>query len=161
MANDRLEHANRLTACLGERLGLADLSLDAQGAKSLTLDGRLFTLQYVDWNDCFYFISPLGELPEDREAQFAALAFLMDQNCFFRGTGSGVLGVRQGERSVSYTARLPCDGLGFEDFELFFQGLVDACEQIAARLAKALATQTEGAAETTAPPGIPGFALRV
>ncbi|MDR1945713.1 MAG: type III secretion system chaperone [Desulfovibrio sp.] len=143
MTENGTKHVNALLLELGGKMGIPALSLDGRGARSLRIGGRVFTLQYVEQRDELYCICTVGELSPEWDRRAAAQTFLLDRNCFFRGVGIGVLGVRKGESDIFYTVRFPCSGLEFQEFESLFQAIVTAAGKIAGQLDEAVAATGE------------------
>ena len=143
MKNTR-EHMNALLRDLGGKIKLGDLALDDQGAISLAIDGETFTLQYHEGGEA-YFVHRLGLLPAEdgplgpSEIRAAVSAWLLDRNCFFRGTGPGSLGVnpeRGGGDAIWYCARLLLDNLEYADFEAFLLAVADTSGRLRRELAE-------------------------
>ena len=135
--NNARERLNTLLRSLGEKIKLGDLALDDQGDISLAIDGETYTLQYFKGGEA-YIVHRLGLLPAEAEMRAAVSAWLLERNCFFRGTGPGVLGVNPmegGEDAIFYCVRLPLYKLEYAGFEAFLL----AAANLTARLRRELA----------------------
>ena len=113
---------------LGRLLNLADLAPDASGALTLRIDGQDFILQYFEQGQDIYVIHRLGTLPEDEGERARVQGLLLERNCFFRGTGTGVVGTEG--RDVYYTVRLRADGLDGRELEQFLRAITAACDRL-------------------------------
>ena len=129
---------------LGEVVGLHSLAPDASGAVTLTVDGFPFILQYYDAGQDLYIIHRLGTLPEAPEQQAAAQRFLLEKNCFFRGVGSGILGIE--DNDVFYTVRIACcDKFGGcisgAELEHILRAAVDTCADVRSGYSAVMSTE--------------------
>ena len=134
MSDNGLMLVNELLQQFGNKVGVADANLNAHAAKSFLIDNQTYTLQYSEINEELYLICKLGSLPENPAERMALQAFLLNRNCFFNGTGPGVLGTRSGDNAIFYTARLACAELSYQDFEQVFQAIVTTCQKLSAEM---------------------------
>ena len=125
MPKETTEYMNELLRDLGKASGLTGAALDAQGCFSISLDGAVFTVMCPKEEEEAYLLHSLGPLPKEREERARVSAFLLERNCFFRGVGSGVLGVFAGD--IHYTLRLFPRSLTYTDFERMLLFTVDLC----------------------------------
>lgn len=130
---------------LGHALGLADLNPDELGALTLSIDGQHFTLQFFEGGEEIYIIHRLGALPVEKDEVLQTQAFLLHCNCFFRGVGSGVLGVE--DNTIFYAARLSCTGLSGRELERFLRATVDTCARLREDMALTCSGPHEGVSD--------------
>jgi hypothetical protein len=148
MENTR-EHLGALVRSLGEKLNLSGLAVDERGAVSLAVDGETFTLQVPEKGREVYCVTRLGFLPSEAGRRAAISDWLLDRNCFFRGVGSGTLGVNAGEDIIWYCARLPLDALEYADFEAFLLAVADLAVRLRRELAAVPGPTAGDAGDTT------------
>ncbi|MDR2504252.1 MAG: type III secretion system chaperone [Deltaproteobacteria bacterium] len=128
MPKETREYMNELLRDLGKASGLTGAALDARGCFALSLDGAVFTVMCRKETEEACLLHTLGPLPQEREERARVSAFLLEQNCFFRGVGAGVLGVFAGE--IHYTLRLVPQNLTYADFERMLLFTVDLCADL-------------------------------
>ncbi|SIO28824.1 CesT family type III secretion system chaperone [Halodesulfovibrio marinisediminis] len=98
--------ANNLVAMFGKKIGIDELILDESNSCTLTFDGIAITIEYLEEKDTFYIYSKVADLPEEQE-RLAVYEFILEQNCFYKGTGGGALGIEKSFNSIIHTTLFP------------------------------------------------------
>ena len=136
---------------LGEVIGLPSLAPDVAGAVTLSVDGFPFILQYYDAGQDLYIIHRLGTLPEAPDQQAAVQRFLLEKNCFFRGVGSGILGIEGND--IFYAVRIACcdkfgERISGAALEHILRAVVDTCADVRSGYSAVISTEQEAGMPT-------------
>ncbi|GEP45646.1 type III secretion system chaperone [Brevifollis gellanilyticus] len=130
---------------LGGAIGIPELAWDEQGCCALQFDGLTVNLEHAGDEAQIYAMCRVGQAPGHEGDRLAAYQKLLEHNCFFRGTGGGVLGVDGPEGGIIFSHKIPAGGLDGERLTAFIEGYLNIAEKIHAELAPGGA-DAEGAA---------------
>jgi hypothetical protein len=122
-------NAARLVAALGKAVGIAPLTLDADGALALQVgDDKHLNLQHDGKTDHFTLFMPLGQVRAGDPG--AVYADMLRANRFWRGTLGATLSLdEQTPPGAVLAMRLTCAGLSEEDFVIAVERMLDVARE--------------------------------
>ncbi len=101
----------------------------------------------------------VGQAPGHEGDRLAAYQKLLESNCFFRGTGGGVLGVDGPEGGIILTHKISSGGLDGARFTAIIEAYVNIAEKLHAELVAGAAQSSGEARRESHDPAM--MALRV
>lgn len=134
---------------LGAELGIEGLAFDQAGLCRLGVDDLVLDLERDGTGSRLFLSSLVGELPAT--GREAAMARLLDANCYFKGTQGGTLGVAAGTDSVVLAYQAPAGGLGFPELRRTLENFVAAAEHARGLLEAGQAEAAPAAMDMSAP----------
>ncbi|MBI9089829.1 MAG: type III secretion system chaperone [Desulfobacterium sp.] len=124
-----------LVADFGQTIGLKDLALDEKNCCTLQFDHVVVNLEYLPESEEFYFYSRVWAVPENGETRLRTFTYLLETDCFFRGTSGGVLGVDMARDAIIYTNKVGTDGWRNANvFGDYVQAFVNLAEEFEAQI---------------------------
>lgn len=120
----------RLLNTLAEATGVGTVEDDGEFVFTLQLDDILLHIEYLEETDECYLFSPVLSLVDFSSGKGKIYEELLHDNCLYRGTRGGILGVDRESGSVVYAVRLPVAGLLDDDFLTFVEAFVNFVEEL-------------------------------
>lgn len=143
---------NELISQTGEAMGISQLRPNALGSLSLSIDGKTFTIKHFENTDQVFVVYEFEKLPSRDAERSRAMEFFLKENCFYRGVGGGIIGLK--DDVAYYTYRTDLESLTPSVLLDILKAVVETCFDLEKRLFDVLAETESVSAEGFDPNGI-------
>lgn len=121
-------------SAFGSVIGLPDLGWDEARCCSLQFDEVTVNLEHVAEEQQIYVLCRLGQAPGHEGDRLAVYQKLLEWNCFYRGTGGGVIGVDGGEGGIILSHRISVANPSGERLAAFIEEFLQVAETLRGEL---------------------------
>lgn len=124
------KYLNELLNILATMVNLGPIKLEDEGGCALQFDEIEVNFDYIeDTEECLLF-SHIMSLPQSNDDKQKLFEEILSDNCLYKGTKGGILGINRELANVLYATRFQLKALPEEKFFLILEDFVNTSEEL-------------------------------